>query len=85
MVGDVEQNFIDLLKEFQEKGNRDTHSLFNLAHQDFIEEKKEKMFFDLKKPVLYGSFIDIRKASVNFFSFRFENENIIKLYLLYLI
>jgi hypothetical protein len=29
MVGDFDQEFIDLLKEFQETGNRNAHSLFN--------------------------------------------------------
>ncbi len=48
-VGDVEQRIIDLLKEFQEKGNKDTHSLFNLAHQDFIEERREKINDLIKK------------------------------------
>ena len=48
-IGDFEQNFIDLLKEFQEKGNRNAHSLFNLPHQDFIEERKEKINNLIKK------------------------------------
>ncbi len=42
-VGDVEQGYIDFLKKFQEKGNKNAHSLFNLPHQDFIEEQKEKI------------------------------------------
>jgi len=49
MVGDIEQQFIDLLKEFQEKGNKNAHSLFNLPHQDFIEERKEKINNLIKK------------------------------------
>ncbi len=48
-VGDFDQLFIDLLKEFQEKGNRDAHSLFNLPHQDFIEERKDKLNNLIKK------------------------------------
>lgn len=48
-IGDFEQQFIDLLKEFQEKGNRNAHSLFNLPHQDFIEERKEKINTLIKK------------------------------------
>ncbi|KKN40748.1 hypothetical protein LCGC14_0730180 [marine sediment metagenome] len=48
-VGDIEQRFIDLLKEFQEKGNKDAHSLFNLPHQDFIEERKGKINNLIKK------------------------------------
>ncbi|MHA1284478.1 MAG: hypothetical protein ACTSQP_18420 [Promethearchaeota archaeon] len=48
-VGDLEQQFIDLLKEFQETGNRNAHSLFNLPHQDFIEERKEKINNLIKK------------------------------------
>ncbi len=42
-VGIVEQNYIDLLNDFREKGNIHTHSLFNLPHQDFIEQNKEKI------------------------------------------
>lgn len=49
MVGDVDQNFIDLLKEFQETGNENAHSLFNLAHQDFIEERRDKINILIKK------------------------------------
>lgn len=49
IVGDVDQRFIDLLKEFQETGNRNAHSLFNLAHQDFIEERKDKINNFIKK------------------------------------
>ncbi|MHA1248995.1 MAG: hypothetical protein ACTSRP_03285 [Candidatus Helarchaeota archaeon] len=49
MVGDIDQKFIDLLKEFQETGNRNAHSLFNLIHQDFIEECKEKINHLIKK------------------------------------
>lgn len=49
LVGDVDQKFIDLLKEFQEKGNRNAHSLFNLPHQDFIEERKDKINNLIKK------------------------------------
>lgn len=49
MVGDVDQQFIDLLKEFQETGNRNAHSLFNLAHQDFLEERKDKINYLIKK------------------------------------
>ena len=48
-VGDVEQRFIDLLKGFQEKGNKNAHSLFNLPHQDFIEERKDKINNLIKK------------------------------------
>ena len=48
-VGDIEQRFIDILKEFQEKGNKDAHSLFNLPHQDFIEERKDKINNLIKK------------------------------------
>ncbi len=48
-VGDVEQRFIDLLKEFQEKGNKHAHSLFDLPHQDFIEERKDKINNLIKK------------------------------------
>ena len=48
-VGDVEQGYIDLLKEFQEKGNKNAHSLFNLPHQDFIEKQKEKINMFIKK------------------------------------
>ncbi len=48
-VGDVEQGYIDLLKEFQEKGNKNAHSLFNLPHQDFIEKQKEKINIFMKK------------------------------------
>ena len=48
-IGDVEQQFIDILKLFQEKGNKDAHSLFNLPHQDFIEERKEKINNLVKK------------------------------------
>ena len=48
-VGDVEQQFIDLLKEFQEKGNKHAHSLFDLPHQDFIEERKDKINNLIKK------------------------------------
>ncbi len=48
-IGDVEQQFIDILKQFQEKGNKDAHSLFNLPHQDFIEERKEKINNLVKK------------------------------------
>jgi len=48
-VGNVEQRFIDLLKEFQEKGNINAHSLFNLPHQDFIEERKDKINNLIKK------------------------------------
>ena len=49
IVGDADQRFIDLLKEFQETGNHNAHSLFNLAHQDFIEERKEKINNFIKK------------------------------------
>jgi len=38
-----------LLKEFQETGNQDAHSVFNLTHQDFIEERKEKIINLIKK------------------------------------
>jgi hypothetical protein len=48
-VGDIEQRFIDLLKEFQEKGNIHAHSLFDLPHQDFIEERIEKINNLIKK------------------------------------
>lgn len=48
-IGDVDQKFIDLLKEFQETGNRNAHSLFNLAHQDFIEKCKDKINNLIKK------------------------------------
>ncbi|MHA1489928.1 MAG: hypothetical protein ACTSRI_09750 [Promethearchaeota archaeon] len=48
-VGDVEQQFIDLLKGFQEKGNKNAHSLFNLPHQEFIEDRKEKINIMIKK------------------------------------
>ncbi len=48
-VGDVEQGYIDLLKEFQERGNKNAHSLFNLPHQDFIEKQKEKIYMFMKK------------------------------------
>ncbi len=48
-VGDVEQGYIDFLKKFQEKGNKNAHSLFNLPHQDFIEQRKEKINILLKK------------------------------------
>ena len=48
-VGDVEQGYIDFLKEFQEKGNKNAHSLFNLPHQDFIEQRKEKIKIFMKK------------------------------------
>jgi len=48
-VGDVEQRFIDLLKEFQEKGNKHAHSLFDLPHQDLIEERKDKINNLIKK------------------------------------
>jgi hypothetical protein len=48
-VGDIGQQFIDLLKEFQEKGNRNAHSLFNLPHQDFIEERRDKINNLIKK------------------------------------
>lgn len=48
-IGDFEQQFIDLLKEFQQTGNRNAHSLFNLPHQDFIEERKDKINNLIKK------------------------------------
>jgi len=48
-VGDIEQGYIDLLKEFQERGNKNAHSLFNLPHQDFIEKQKEKINIFMKK------------------------------------
>ncbi len=48
-VGDVEQGYIDFLKEFQEKGNKNAHSLFNLSHQDFIEKRREKINVFMKK------------------------------------
>lgn len=48
-IGDVEQGYIDLLKEFQEKGNKNAHSLFNLPHQDFIENRKVKINIFIKK------------------------------------
>ncbi|MHA1334119.1 MAG: hypothetical protein ACTSPW_00040 [Promethearchaeota archaeon] len=37
MVGYIDRKIIDLLKEFQETGNHNAYSLFNLAYQDFIE------------------------------------------------
>ncbi len=40
-VGDIEQKLIDWLIEFQEKGNKNAHSLFSLATKDLIEEKKD--------------------------------------------
>lgn len=43
MVGDVDQKFIDLLKEFKDAGNVNAHSLFNFPHQNFVEEKKEEI------------------------------------------
>ncbi len=49
MVGDFDQKFIDLLKEFQETGNHNAHSLFNLPYQDFIEERKDKINNLIKK------------------------------------
>lgn len=49
IVGDVDQKFIDLLKEFQETGNRNAHSLFNLAHKGFIEERKDNINNLIKK------------------------------------
>ncbi len=49
VVGDIEQQFVDLLKEFQEKGNHTAHSLFSLHHQDFIEERKDKINDLIKK------------------------------------
>jgi len=48
-IGNIEKRFIELLKEFQEKGNKDAHSLFNLPHQDFIEERKDKINNMIKK------------------------------------
>ena len=48
-VGDIEQQFIDLLKEFQEKGNKNAHSLFSLPHRDFIEERRDKINNLIKK------------------------------------
>ena len=49
MVRDVDQQFIDVLKEFQERGNKNAHSLFYLQHQDFIEDRKEKINNLIKK------------------------------------
>ena len=43
MVGNVDQRVIDLLGEFKDKGNVNTHSLFNFPHQNFLEEKKEEI------------------------------------------
>lgn len=37
------------IKEFQEKGNINAHSLFNVPHQDFIEERKDKINVLIKK------------------------------------
>jgi len=48
-VGTFEQKFIDLLKEFKDKGDIDAHSLFNLPHQDFIEERKDKLNLLIKR------------------------------------
>lgn len=49
IMGDVDQKFIDLLKDFQETGNRNAHSLFNLAHRGFIEDRKDDINSLIKK------------------------------------
>ena len=38
-VDKIEDKLIMVLKGFREKGNKNAHSLFNLPHQSFIEEK----------------------------------------------
>lgn len=48
-VGDIEQKIIDWLKNFQEKGNKNAHSLFSLAHQEMVEENKDKINELIKK------------------------------------
>lgn len=48
-IGEIEQKYIDLLIEFKEKGNINAHSLFNLPHQDLVEERKEKINLFIKK------------------------------------
>lgn len=49
MVGDVDQKIIDLLGEFKDSGNVNAHSLFNFAHQNFVEEKKEEINLLLRR------------------------------------
>jgi len=58
-IGDIEQGFIDILKQFQEKGNKNVHSLFNIPHQSFIEDNKEIL------NILINSLLNIEKKLRN--------------------
>jgi len=49
MVGEVDQKYIDLLKDFKETGDSNAHSLFNLPHQYLIEEKKDFLNLFIKR------------------------------------
>lgn len=42
-VQKIDPQYIEWLKEFKDKGNIHAHSLFGLPHQEFIEERKDKI------------------------------------------
>lgn len=43
LVQKIDPGYIDTLKEFKEKGNINAHSVFGYPHQEFIEERKQKI------------------------------------------
>lgn len=43
LVQKIDPEYIQTLNEFKEKGNIHAHSVFGYPHQDFIEERKQKI------------------------------------------